>query len=164
MKDNQKELFVVVDSDDNIIGHRTRFDCHHDKSLIHRAVSVALFNDKSEILLQKRSKSKDTYPGYLTLSASGHVGIGETYLEAATRETKEELGIEGLHLEYVGRKLVELEQETEMVVVFKAEYNGDFGIAHDEVESVKFYSIDLITQLTNLTPSAREDLKILKII
>ena len=33
MIDNQKELFIVVDKDDNVIEYRTRYDCHHDKSL-----------------------------------------------------------------------------------------------------------------------------------
>src|SRR5258706_2215468 len=94
MLDDQKELFIVVDEDDTILEYRTRFDCHHDASLIHRAVGIILFNDKGQILLQKRSMKKDLNPGMFTISASGHVTKGQTYEEAAKRELEEELGIQ----------------------------------------------------------------------
>ena len=82
-KDDQKELFVVVDKNDRILGHRTRYDCHHDKSLIHRGIEIVIFNSKGEILLQKRSKKKDLYPGLYTVSTGGHVTKGESYRQSA---------------------------------------------------------------------------------
>lgn len=46
-----------------------------------------------EVLLQKRSEKKDSYPGLWDVSAAGHVSAGGNYLETAVRETEEELGI-----------------------------------------------------------------------
>src|SRR5437868_4093740 len=92
MLDDPKELFIVVDKDDNIINYRTRYECHHDKSLVHRAVGIIIFNDQNQILLQKRSMLKDTNPGKYTVSVSGHLTKGQTYEEAAMREMEEELG------------------------------------------------------------------------
>ena len=94
MIDNQKELFIVVDKDDNVIEYRTRYDCHHDKSTFHRAIGVIIYNDENKIILQKRSMLKDLNPGKYTLSVSGHVTKGESYKEAAIREMQEEIGIQ----------------------------------------------------------------------
>ncbi len=50
--------------------------------------------------LQKRGANKELYPNRLTVSASGRIRHGESVLEAAKRETQEELGIKlsKLHL------------------------------------------------------------------
>ncbi len=47
---------------------------------------------RTEILLQKRSEQL-SWPGYLHISAAGHIDLGETPLQAAVRETHEEIGI-----------------------------------------------------------------------
>lgn len=47
-----------------------------------------------EILLQKRSLSRQNRPGWYHISAGGHINIGETPVKAAVREAKEEMGIE----------------------------------------------------------------------
>ena len=164
MKDNQKELFIVVDKDDNILDYRTRYDCHHDKSLIHRVTDIAIFNDEGKLLLQKRSKTKDLFPGYYTLSASGHVDQGEEYMQAATRELFEELGVANISLEMVGKIMVVSEYETEMVAVFTGYHNGPFKFREDEVESVQFFSLEEVKNIKNLTPVAENCLKLLKIL
>lgn len=46
-----------------------------------------------EVLLQRRSEEKDSYPGLWDVSAAGHVSAGGNFLETAVRETEEELGI-----------------------------------------------------------------------
>ncbi len=46
-----------------------------------------------QVLLQKRSRRKDSYPGLWDVSAAGHVSAGETVEEAALRETEEEIGV-----------------------------------------------------------------------
>jgi len=91
--DNQDELFVVVDKNDKVVGYRTRKECHQNKTLIHRSVGMVISNAKGEILLQKRSLTKDLYPGFYSSSCSGHLKKGEDYQKAAEREIKEELGV-----------------------------------------------------------------------
>jgi isopentenyldiphosphate isomerase len=65
----------------------------HAKGLLHRAVHIFVFNSRGELLLQKRSGTKDEYPLCWTSSASGHLSAGESYDEAAPRELEEELGL-----------------------------------------------------------------------
>ncbi len=57
-----------------------------------------------EVLLQKRSMEKDSYPGCYDISSAGHVAAGGGYLETALRELSEELGIaaDAADLEPVG--------------------------------------------------------------
>jgi isopentenyldiphosphate isomerase len=58
-----------------------------------------------EVVLQRRSLSKDTYAGYWDAAAAGHWRFGEAPMEAA-REIAEELGIcvDFARLTYVGRE------------------------------------------------------------
>lgn len=164
MKDNKKELFIVVNKQDRIIGFRTRFECHHDKSLIHRAIGIVIFNSKGQILLQKRSKLKDLNPGLYTLSASGHVSKGQTYYQAAQRELQEELGIK-IPLKRERRYLAKSHQETEMDYLFSAKYDGPFYPVEDEVEKVEFVNIgNLPHMLSKLTPFAILSLKELNLL
>jgi len=71
-----KERCFVVDETDKIIGTRTKKDCHtvnKDGSIIlHRAFSVFLFNKEKQLLLQKRSDAKITYPGHYTNTCCSH--------------------------------------------------------------------------------------------
>lgn len=86
------EILPVVNKKDEIIDEVSREICHI-KKLRHRAVHIFIFNPKGEILLQKRSKDKEEYPGYYEASVSGHVLQDESYEEAAIREIEEEIGL-----------------------------------------------------------------------
>jgi len=136
--DNQDELFIVVDKNDRVIGFKTRNECHHDKTLIHRTVGVLVFDDTGKILLQKRSRTKDMDPGLWGISAAGHVTKGQDYEDAAHRELQEELGIDA-PLAYISKYLVESERETEMSMLFTAKSNGPFHPNPEEVERVEFF-------------------------
>lgn len=162
--DNPNELFIVVDKNDNILGYKTRKECHQDKNLVHRAVGVVINNDKGEILLQKRSKTKDLYPSFFTISASGHVTKGQTYIKAAEREVFEELGI-NLPLRFVKIFLNEMEIEKEMATLFESKSNGPFKTNRNEIEYVKFFKKEEIPNMRDyLTPGAINTFKQLQIL
>jgi isopentenyldiphosphate isomerase len=57
-------------------------------------VYVAVVNSAGEIYIQHRARTKRLWPHRKTISASGHVDLGETFEQAAVREVKEELGME----------------------------------------------------------------------
>ncbi len=69
----------------------------HTNGTPHRIAVTYLENDKDEILVQVRMS------GRLDHSSAGHVDPGESYLETAKRELKEELGIEGENLISIGK-------------------------------------------------------------
>ena len=165
MVDDQNELFVVVDADDNIIGYRSRYDCHHDKTLIHRTAGVLLF-DGDRFLLQKRSEKKDMQPGRWGISAAGHVGKGESYEETALREMKEEIGITVSSLQFVKTFLMKATRETEMATIFFYHASGPFHFTpdKDEVSEVRFFTKEemrdaIAANTIELTECALETMK-----
>lgn len=71
----------------------TREECH-EKGLWHRSVYAFIFNEKGEVLLQKRSSNKKLWPNLWDITAGGHVLAGEFGMQALIREVKEELGLD----------------------------------------------------------------------
>jgi len=162
--DDPNETFVVVDKNDKILGYRSRYQCHHDRSIIHRVAGVILFNNKGKILLQKRSLTKDTDPGLYTISTCGHVSRGETYKQAAKRELFEELGI-STEIKRFKKFIITVPIETEMEVLFIGKCNGPFKINKDEVTEVDFFSFNQIKDMyPQLTAFAIENFKQMNII
>jgi len=92
------ELFDVRTPDGEKTGIvRERGVAHRDGSPHGTShIWVVRKNEKSgyDVLLQKRSACKDSYPGCYDISAAGHVAAGDDYQESAVRELSEELGID----------------------------------------------------------------------
>jgi len=81
------ELIDRVDINDQIIGVTNRVEAHKN-GYIHRVSAVFVFNRDNKLLVQLRKKD-----GLFDHSVGGHVNKGESYDDAAARESKEELGI-----------------------------------------------------------------------
>lgn len=140
--DPKNELFDLINEDDEIIGQALRREVHGDKSLIHRSVTVLVFID-GQLLLQKRSRTKDTYPLYWTSSCSGHVVAGDSYEETAKRELKEELGLKVKgELTFLGKDLIRFPNETEIMATYCYETSDPVSLAKDEISDSKFYVLD----------------------
>lgn len=86
------KLLPVVDLKDRELGLELRSRIH-ELGLIHRTVNILVFDYHGRVYLQQRSAEKDLYPELWAPSASGHVEEGESYLTAAYRELREELGL-----------------------------------------------------------------------
>ena len=86
---------VVVNDSDEVIGTMPREEAHM-KGVPHRISVIYIENAKNEILVQTRMS------GSLDHSCAGHLDPGETYEQAAYRELKEELGIEGTTIKEIG--------------------------------------------------------------
>ncbi len=65
----------------------------HKKGLWHRAIVVAIINEKNEILIQQRSANKDKNANMWDISAAGHISSGQDSLMGATREISEEVSV-----------------------------------------------------------------------
>jgi len=53
----KESLVVLVDEENNQIGTMEKLEVHQ-KGLLHRAFSIFLFNEKSELLIQQRDTGK----------------------------------------------------------------------------------------------------------
>ena len=92
-----KEYFDIRDSAGNPTGEVKARSLVHRDGDIHGTSHVWLVrkNKKSgyDVLLQKRSDNKDSFPGCYDISSAGHLPAGADYRESAVRELEEELGI-----------------------------------------------------------------------
>ena len=66
-----------------------------------------------EILVQKRSATKDSYPSCYDISSAGHIPAGVDFKPSAIRELKEELGLDAKEeeLQYCGTRRIRGERE-----------------------------------------------------
>ncbi len=70
----------------------------HELGLWHKSNHVWILNSEGELLLQHRAKNKENYGNAWDISAAGHVSAGESGIESALREIKEELGLSFLKI------------------------------------------------------------------
>src|SRR5262245_20586930 len=87
------ELVILVDERDQRVGVAPKMAAHV-QGLRHRAFSVFVFNDRHELLLQKRASEKYHSGGLWTNTACGHPRPGEQVAEAAHRRLQEEMGFD----------------------------------------------------------------------
>ncbi len=92
MTSQKDELVWIVNEKNRPLGGTTRA-IMRAKRLIHRSTYIMVTDPKERLLLQKRTLTKDIYPGLWEIAAGGVVAYGEGYLESAMRELGEETGI-----------------------------------------------------------------------
>ena len=86
------EYFDILNPDGTPTGKiKERNAVHHDGDL-HGSVHIWLFRD-SKVLLQKRRDDKESFPSCYDAACTGHISAGETPIEAAIRETEEEISL-----------------------------------------------------------------------
>jgi 16S rRNA (adenine1518-N6/adenine1519-N6)-dimethyltransferase len=141
---SEKEFFDVVDGNDSVIDRQERNFVHVNK-FTHRSVHVWVFNARGELFLQKRSYWKENHPGLWCSSVAGHVMAGENYLEAATRELREELGV-NIELKLFHSIPASEATEQEFVACFFGIAEGPFVLQAEEIETGAFFSIETIKQ------------------
>jgi len=136
----KEEIFDVCNERDEVIGQNTRSEVHR-LGLMHRAVHVLVFNRRGEVFLQKRSMTKDTFPGAWDSSASGHLDTGEDYDACAVREVREELGIV---MERPPERLFKIaacaETDQEHIWVYRHNCEGPFCLHPEEIEGGEWFT------------------------
>lgn len=88
-----EEYFDILDENGKKTGKtKLRKEVHKDGDW-HKAVHVWIINDQNEILLQRRSKTKDSNPNKISIFNGGHLSAGDTSIDGVKRELKEELNL-----------------------------------------------------------------------
>ena len=151
------EYLDVVDDLGNPTGQVVERSIAHQKGIQHRTSHVWLIREKEgklEILLQKRSLNKDSFPGCYDISSAGHIPAGFDYKESAIRELEEELGVQaeaddliecGIRkFEYEGLFHNQYFHDKQISKVFYLIYEKDaFIIQESELESVLWMNFDV---------------------
>ena len=137
------ERFAVVDNQDRLLREATREEVHGN-NLLHRAVHIFVFNRSGELFLQKRSAWKDRHPCLWDSSAAGHVGSGETYETAASREVEEELGV-AMALTAVTKLPASEKTGQEFIWLYRGEHNGPFHLARSEIDYGEYFPTEIVS-------------------
>ncbi len=89
------ELLDIVDEHDRVVGQARRAETYQ-KRLRHRCAFVLARDADDRIFVHRRTATKLVFPSLYDMFVGGVVSAGESYDEAALRESEEELGASGL--------------------------------------------------------------------
>lgn len=82
---------ILVDKNNKEIGEGEKMKVHKQGQL-HRAFSIFVFNNKNQLMLQKRATEKYHSPNLWSNTCCSHPMPGEKTLDGACRRLKEEMG------------------------------------------------------------------------
>ena len=88
----QLEEVILVDAEDREVGRAEKLDAHA-RGLLHRAISVFVFDARGRVLLQRRAEGKYHSGGLWANTCCSHPRPGEATGAAAQRRLHEEMGI-----------------------------------------------------------------------
>jgi isopentenyl-diphosphate delta-isomerase len=148
----QEELVVLVDEQCSELGLMPKLEAH-EKGILHKAISVIIYNSKGEMLIQQRAFAKYHWPGIWSNTCCSHPRQGESFFDAANRRLFEELGFrtalkEEFHFIYKATDEISGLIEHEYDAVYTGVFDEAFEFNRDEINDVKWLSVkDLLANI-----------------
>lgn len=134
----------------------------HREGILHRTAHVWIARQNAgiwQVLLQKRSMNKDSFPGLYDTSSAGHIPAGEEPLDSAIRELAEELGIHAVpsDLAFAGTFRIQFEKtfhghlfrdnEFANVYVYTQPVQTEqLTLQESEVSEVRWFDLDAVAE------------------
>ena len=143
-----EELLDIVNNTDAVVGLARR-SVIHQCGLQHRGAHVFLFSGDGKMLVQKRSADRSASPSMLDCSVSEHVKAGESYLDAALRGMKEEMGVTDVEISpLVTFRMNYGLNDNEISTLYMGQVTPEI-VRFDPVEiaEISYYSLDQLEEL-----------------
>ena len=145
------EIVTIVDEHNKVVGAVPRREMRA-KNLPHRSTYILVFNAQGQFYVQKRTLSKDVFPGYYDPATGGVVLAGESYEQGAVRELAEEMGIRDIPLTWLFDFYFTDERTRVWGGAFSCVYDGELSLQVEEVESVELMTGEEILQRSVTEP------------
>lgn len=152
------EILDIVDEHGVPTGQTVPREAAHAAGIRHRTAHVWIMRRRGgvlQVLLQKRSDGKDSYPGCYDISSAGHIPAGADYIPSALRELREELGVIAApaDLHYCGQRHFTFEavfhgrpfrdnQVSNVYLLWLDREAQDFTLQAEEVSEVRWFDFD----------------------
>ena len=152
----EEEIIYVVNEKNQFVRKTTRKEVM-EKGLLHRHARVIIVNKDEKLLVQKRSLSKDKYPGYWDVGVAGTVKEGDSYESTAMHELYEEVGITGISNIQLMRSLLfkfafHSPEYNVLCKAYKIQYDGKLKLQEEEVDEAKYMLIEEIKNIIEKEP------------
>jgi len=152
------ELIDIVDENGIPTGETIDRTVAHRTGARHRTTHIWIVRKHEgcvQILLQKRAKYKDSFPGCYDISSAGHIPAGVGFIESGLRELQEELSITiseeeliecGLHCTFAENEFHGIpyldNQVAKVFLLWKDKEAEDMILQAEEIESVMWMDFE----------------------
>ena len=152
------EILDICDESGFPTGQTVDRDIAHRDGILHRTAHVWVVKRTAagyDVLLQKRSMDKESFPGLYDTSSAGHIPAGEEPVPSALRELEEELGISAQpdDLAFAGMFRIQYEEEfhgkpfrdnevTSVYVYHKPVEIENLSLQASEVDEVRWFDVE----------------------
>ena len=126
------EYLDLVDQDNQSLGPVPRAEVRA-KNLLHRGVGILCWNSSGQLYVHQRTDSKDLFPSMFDMMVGGAVSSGESYLESARREIREELGVQETGLRFLLEHLYEGPKNRSFIHLFEVTWDGPIHWQPEEI-------------------------------
>ena len=136
----REEMLPVVEPSGVVVGQMARSYAHKGTFLLHPVVHLHIIDRLGRIFLQKRSASKELYPGRWDTAVGGPIGYGESISEALAREAQEELNFIDFNPIFIDSYEYQSPTEKELICVFACVGKFEINPRNFEVDAGRYFS------------------------
>ena len=138
MSQRREQVLDRVDASDRVVGRVLRQHVFREKANF-RVAHLLLFNEHSQVLLQRVAFTRKRHAGRWGSSVAAYVSAGEEYSDAILRRAKQELGVEIDSLTPLGTTRMDEENGcSKFIGVFSANWDGEIRIDQSHISQVHF--------------------------
>jgi isopentenyldiphosphate isomerase len=127
------------------------------RRLPHRSCYVLVFNRRGELFAHLRTPTKDVYPSHWDVAVGGVLAAGESFVEGARRELREELGVDAPLEPLFPLRYTDASTIVEGMV-FRARHDGPFRLQPEEVVRGEFLALDAVAERARREPFCPDSL------
>lgn len=131
------------------------------RRLLHRCVYILTFNRRGELFLHLRTATKDVYPSHYDVAVGGVLLAGESFPDGASREVREELGIDAAPTPLFSM-CYEDARTAVQGEVYRLVHDGPFRLQPEEIVRGEFVPVPRALARTAVEPFCPDGIQVLR--